>query len=186
MDQRKGFGLYFITMAVAVVAATFSAYALWQVSRFQEKWEDLDGSLGVIQQRTNAIETDLLNAEMTSFLNVASARLALTLNRQFVFYGLVDQSPLTHDVVVSLYTRDDFFKSEDPELAKFIINLVRQHTKTVLQTVNVTGRITRTRVDNIVINYLDNTDSHNLLAQYKNKKLRVKINNSFVPVSLPK
>lgn len=184
MAHKKNSYFYIITLIAGILAIVFSAYALWQVGKFQKKWEELDNAITNTQLRMNKIETHLVNMEMTHFVNITSARLALNLNRQFIFYGLVDQAPLTHDVIISLYTRDDFFKSEDPELKKFIIGLVKRHTKTVLQTVKIAGGITATKIDDITINFIDNTDSKNILAQYKNKKLKVKISNTFVPISI--
>ncbi|MDP2798528.1 MAG: hypothetical protein Q8O60_01405 [Deltaproteobacteria bacterium] len=186
MDHKKNFIFNIITIIVSISAITFSAYALWRLNQSQKKWGEMDNAIATTQLRIDKLETHLLNMELTNFINITSARLSLNLNRQFVFYGLVNQPPLTHDVIISLYTRDDFFKTEDPELKKFIINLVKQHTETVLQTVKVTSGITGTKVDHLTINFLDNTDSKNILAQYKNKKLRVKINNTFTPVSIQK
>lgn len=186
MVPKNSTTLNLAALIAVLISVSISVYAIWQVHKFEKKWQDLDNAIGIIQRRTDAIETHILNAEMTNFLNITCARLALNLNRQFIFYGLVDQAPLTHDVVISLYTRDDFFKSKDPELEKFIINLVKQHTHRVLETIKFTAGVTTAKINNVTINYLDNTNSKNLLAQYKNKKLKVKISNSFIPVSLAK
>lgn len=184
MGGIRSFPFSVLAVILAIVAATLSGYALWEAKTSKADWTEMDKDIGILQRRTDAIETHLLNSEMTNFLHITNARLALNLNRQFIFYGQVSQAPLTHEAAVSLYTNHDFFGGEDQQLKDFIINLVKQHTKTVLQTVKATSDITKTRVDSVTINYLDNTNPKNLLAQYKAKKLRIKINNAFVPVSL--
>lgn len=186
MEQKRSFSLKIVMIVAVILAIAFSGYALWQVNNFQKKWEDLDNAITNGQMRIDKMETHILNLEMTDFVNITSARLAFNLNRQFIFYGVVNQAPLTHDVIISLYTRDDFFKTENPDIREFIINLVKQHTNTVLQTVKFVSGITGTKVDNITISFVDNTDSKNILAQYKHKRLKVKINDAFVPIPLQK
>lgn len=186
MTLKKNIALN-VAVSVAILAAiSISLYAIWQVEKYEKKSGELDNAVGVLQRRTDAMETHVLNLEMTNFQNVTSARLAFNLNRRFIFYGRVDQDPVANDVVVSLFTASDFFTSRDPELEKSIVNLIKQHTIQVLETVKFTSRLTQTKINSTTINYLDNTNPKNLLAQYKNKKLKVRLDSSFTPVPLNK